>query len=212
MHLSAAEHTVLDEALRRGESLRETLQSTTLDYGRWLLDRVFDGDTTSALDDRSRNPIWLELVRRAGGPTLGISRHLMYVALRIAANDRRINALAWRNLDVGRKELLLPLGDERLLLSAAKHVSDLNLSQPKTREYVSALRASAGKPRLVRITPRALAARVKKLRTGLGGAATARKLQAMRGEMDPKDRDAIAAELTALRDAVTEMLRAMRGR
>jgi hypothetical protein len=72
VHLTGAEKKVLDEALRRGEDLREELETKTLEYGR---------------------------CRRAGGPTLGVTRHLLYVALRIAANDRRITAAAWRGLD-----------------------------------------------------------------------------------------------------------------
>lgn len=207
-HLTGAEQKVLAEALRRGEDLREELQTKTLEYGRWLLEEVFDGDTTAALDDRSQNPVWRELVRRAGGPTLGVTRHLLYVALRIAANDHRINAAAWRNLDAGRKELLLPLRDERLLLAAARHVSDMNLSQSKTQDYVTGLLAEQGKPRRVRLTPRTFASRVKRLRVGLGGAATARRLQGL--PMETAERRAVVAELEGLRDAIHKILQAVR--
>lgn len=210
VHLTGAEKKVLDEALRRGKDLREELETHTLEYGRWLLAEIFDNETTAALDDKSENAVWLELVRRAGGPTLGVTRHLLYVALRIAANDRRITALAWRNLDAGRKELLLPLRDERTLLTAARHVSDMNLSQPKTREYVTGVLASKGTPRRVRITPRAFASRVKRLRSGLGGAATARRLRAL--DMEPADRAAVVGELEELRATVGEMLKALKGK
>lgn len=206
--LTVAEKKVLDEALRRGEDLREELENRTLEYGRWLLEEVFDDDTTAALDDRSQNPVWRELVRRAGGPTLGVTRHLLYVALRIAANDRRITAQAWRGLDAGRKELLLPLGNERAILGAARHVSDLDLSQPKTREYVTGLLATQGTPRRVRITPRTFASRVKRLRAGLGGAATLRRLRAL--EMEAGDRQTVVGELEQLKDTVAEMLKALK--
>ncbi|HEY1954381.1 MAG TPA: hypothetical protein VGH28_02190 [Polyangiaceae bacterium] len=209
-HLTSAERKVLDEAVRRGEDVREDLESKTLAYGRWLLEKVFDDDTTAALDDKSKNPIWQELVRRAGGPTLGITQHLLYVALRIAAHDHRIAATAWRNLDAGRKELLLPLGDERTMLTAAKHVSEMNLSQKKTAEYVSALRAKAGRARTVRLTPKSLHARIRSVRARLGDGGVVKRLTAMRAEMDPKDRDAMAAELAGLKDVVSDMLRALR--
>ena len=209
-HLTLAERKVLDEALRRGEDLREELESKTLAYGRWLLEAVFDDDTTAALDEKSKNPIWQELVRRAGGPTLGITQHLLYVALRIAAHDHRISALAWRNLDAGRKELLLPLGDERAMLAAAKHVSDMNLSQKKTAEYVTSIRAHAGRPRSVRLTPKSLHTRIRFVRARLGDAGVVKRLAAMRGQMQPKERDAMAAELTGLKDMVSEMLRALK--
>jgi hypothetical protein len=191
VHLTGAQRKVLDQALRLGEDLREELESKTLEYGRWLLEQVFDDDTTAALDDKSKNPIWQELVRRAGGPTLGITQHLLYVALRIAAHDRRISAAAWRGLDAGRKELLLPLADEKTMLSAAKHVVELNLSQKKTAEYVRGLRESSNKPRHVRITPSSLHARIRSVNERLGGPAVVRRLASMRADMDPKTRDAI---------------------
>ena len=96
------------------------------------------------------------------------------------------------------------------LLTAARHVSDMNLSQPKTREYVTGLLAAQGTPRRVRITPRTFASRVKRLRAGLGGASTLKRLRAL--EMDPGDRVAVVSELEELRDAVGEMLKALKGK
>ena len=107
--LDGAQHKVLDEALCRGEDLREELESAVTAYGRWILEAVFGNDATAALDEKTKNPVWLELVRRAGGPTLRVNRHLLYVSISIAANDKRINDQSWRGLDGARKELLLPL-------------------------------------------------------------------------------------------------------
>jgi hypothetical protein len=104
LRLKPAERHVLNEALRRGEDLRQEVETAVASYGRWLLEAVFDDDTTAALDGKSKNPVWLELVRRAGGPTLRVSRHLLYVAITIAANDKRITDQAWRGLDGARKE------------------------------------------------------------------------------------------------------------
>lgn len=79
--LTAAQRAVLAEVLREGEDFREEVESAVLRYGRSLLDKVFGGDTSAALDANGKNPVWQELVRRAGGPTLSV---------RIAANDKRI--------------------------------------------------------------------------------------------------------------------------
>ena len=73
-HLTSPERGVFEEALRRGEDLREEIESSVSSFGRWLLGAVFHDDTTAALDDKSQNPVWLELVRRAGGPMLGLSK------------------------------------------------------------------------------------------------------------------------------------------
>jgi hypothetical protein len=58
-----------------------------------VLDHVFSGGTTAALDAKSKNPVWRELLRRAGGPTL-----------------RWLVGGPWSDLDYARTELLLPLG------------------------------------------------------------------------------------------------------
>src|SRR5262245_27952647 len=89
--LSGTEKDILEEALRRGQDTRDEVQTSLMRFGRWLLDQVFGGNATEALNDKTRNAVWMELVRRAGGPTLQISRRLLYVCLRVAANDKRIN-------------------------------------------------------------------------------------------------------------------------
>lgn len=123
IRLSSAEKRIFEEALRRGEDLADDVQSKVSAYGRWLLATVFDNDATVALDEKTKHPVWLELVRRAGGPTLRIGRRMLYVALQVAANDKRITDDTWRRLDAGRKEILLPLDDPRSLRDAAEHVS-----------------------------------------------------------------------------------------
>ncbi len=85
MHLTTAQRSVLEEALRLGEDLAGEVEAKVSSYGRWILDTIFKNDAAAALDDRSTNPIWLELVRRAGGPTLRIGRRMLYVALQLAA-------------------------------------------------------------------------------------------------------------------------------
>ena len=208
--LTAAQRAVLAEVLREGEDFREEVESAVLRYGRSLLDKVFGGDTSAALDANSKNPVWQELVRRAGGPTLSVSRHMLYTSLRIAANDKRITDRAWRGLDVGRKELLLPLGTDGRLRDAARHVSELNLSQAKTREYVSSVLADAGRPKRARLTSSAFAARVRSAHAALASHEVLRKVRDL--EFDDGTRTKMLRELSELREAVAELVKAVRRR
>jgi hypothetical protein len=210
--LDKAERAVLDEALRLGEDLAQETEAKILGYGRWILEQVFQNDTSDALDDKSHNPVWMELVRRAGGPTLRMSRRLLYVAVRVAAYDKRITAQSWRGLDAGRKELLLPLAEERRLRDAAQHVSDMNLSQAKTRAYVTTLLAADGKARQVRITGPALVGRVRKLRSSLEGAGVLRKIRELGDKLGPRERGEVAEEIDKLRELLVTVGKALRGR
>ena len=212
VHLTAAQRSVLEEALRLGEDLAGEVEAKVSSYGRWVLDTVFKNDAAAALDLRTKNPIWLELVRRAGGPTLRISRRMLYVALQLAAYDKRITDQSWRGLDAGRKELLLPLHDDRRLREAAQRVSKFNLTQTKTREYVTELLAEDGRSRQVRITAPVLLGRVRTLRETLGGGAVLRKVRELHDNLDPSERAAIAGELEKLKDVLSVLTRAMRGR
>ncbi|CAN5459543.1 hypothetical protein BH09MYX1_BH09MYX1_66880 [soil metagenome] len=90
VHLSKPEQRVFDAALRLGEDLAGEVESKVAAYGRWLLAEVFANDASAALDERTKNPVWTELVRRAGGPTLRVSMRTLYIELRLAAYDHRI--------------------------------------------------------------------------------------------------------------------------
>jgi len=201
---------VLNEALRRGEDLREEVETAVASYGRWLLEAVFDDDTTAALDGKSKNPVWLELVRRAGGPTLRVSRHLLYVALAIAANDKRITDQPWRGLDGARKELLLPIRTSGGLRDAAQHVAKFNLTQAKTREYVTSVLEGQGEKRQVRLTANGLLARVRKPREALGGAAVLRKVAELGPTLAPADKKHLVEEIERLCIVLGEVSRALR--
>ena len=151
--------------------------------------------------------MWLELVRRAGGPSLGISRTVLYAALRLAANDKRVTDQAWQRLDVARKQLLLPLREPPMLRQAAQHVMKWNLTQAKTKEYVTELLAEDGKKRIVRLTRAGLVGRVRKLRENLGSAAVLKRAGELAEKMSAKERAEVVREMTALRailDAVTQ--------
>ena len=185
---------------------------STTAYGRWLLQAVFGNDAASALDEKTKNPVWLELVRRSGGPSLRVGRRMLYVALQVAAYDKRITDESWRSLDPGRKELLLPLEDERRLREAAQHVTSFKLTQTKTRAYVGEILAKDGSAQQIRITGPVLIGRMRKLRESLDGAAVLRKVRALHGELEPKERQEISGEIDKLRDVLQAIAREVRGR
>jgi hypothetical protein len=210
--LTSGEKALLDEALRRGEDLREQVETTVTSYGRWLLGSIFGGDASAALDDKSSNVVWRELVRRAGGPTLRIGRRMLYVALQLAARDKRIADTTWRGLDAGRKELLLPLGDDGRLREAAQHVAKFNLTQASTRQYVSGLLVSAGRGPSVRLTMPRLVNHVQKLRTTIGTAAALRKVEQLREAAEPREREKAALEIEQLREVLAKIARSLRAK
>jgi len=212
VRLTSAERKVLDDALRLGEDLREELEAKVMSYGRWLLDSVFADDASAAIDEKTKNPVWVELVRRAGGPTLGISRHLLYVSLQLAAHDKRITDQAWRGLDSGRKEILLPLRTDDRLREAAQHVAKFKLTQAKTREYVSETLSEDGRSRQVRLTAPLLAARVRTLRLILDKPAVLRKVGELRNALEPVERERVAVEIDELKDVLARVARTLRGR
>jgi len=153
-----------------------------------------------------------ELVRRAGGPTLRIGRRMLFVAVRLAAYDKRITDQTWRGLDAGRKELLLPLREDRRLRDAAAHVTKFNLTQTKTNAYVSELLAESGEAPNVRLTAPLLMGRMKKIHESLSGAAVLKKVRALQEELDVAERKALAGEIDKVREVLTAIAREVRGR
>ncbi len=212
VHLTAPQKRLFGEALRMGADLADDLEAEISAFGRWLLEAVFANDAAAALDLKTKNPVWMELVRRAGGPTLRVSSKLLYVALRLAAYDKRITDQTWRGLDAGRKELLLPLRDDRLLRDAAQHVSKFNLTQSKTTAYVGELLAQSGEAPQLRLTAPVLMGRMKKIRESLGGMAVLKKVRALRGDLDAAERQALAGEIDKVREVLSAIAREVRGR
>jgi hypothetical protein len=133
--LSKTEKLLLDEAVALGTRAHKEAETALTDFGRWILLKVFNNDPAAALDDKRENRVWQELVERAGGPSLRLSRKVLYVTLQIVTHDKRISDDAWRILDAGRKEVLLPLREEGRLREAAQHVSAFKLTIPATVQY-----------------------------------------------------------------------------
>jgi hypothetical protein len=212
VRLTTPERKVFNEALRLGADLADQLESHVTSYGRWMLEALFANDAAAALDDKTKNPVWMELVRRAGGPTLRVSKKVLYVALRVAAYDKRITDQTWRGLDAGRKELLLPLREDRRLRDAAQHVSKFNLTQTKTSAYVGELMSEAGEAKAVRLTAPMMIGRMKKIHESLGGAAMLKRMRALHGNLDPAQRQALVGEIDKVREVLSALAREVRGR
>lgn len=209
--LDKGESALLAEALLRAEEARDVMEDALVSFGRWLLVRVFHDDAAAALADRGDNPVWRELRARAGGPTLRLSERILYTALRIAAYDKRITDESWRSLEPGRKALLLPLGDDKLLRKAAQHVTAMKLSYPATQAYVNATRKLNGDAPKVRLTPRRLVDGLRRVRSRYTAAPLRRRVDRMLDELDDAERAAIAEELAALHAWSAELLRKVKG-
>jgi hypothetical protein len=132
--------------------------------------------------------------------------------VRLAAYDKRISDQTWRGLDAGRKELLLPLREDRRLRDAAQHVSKFNLTQTKTTEYVNELLAEDGEAPSIRLTAPVLMGRMKKIRESLGGAAVLKKVRALKADLEDSDRQALAGEIDKVREVLGALAREVRAR
>lgn len=204
--LDARQKGLLAEALREGEKTRNTIEAALIEYGRWLLVRVFDNDASAALAERKSNPVWLNLVARAGGPTLRLSERMLYVTLNIAAHDKRIQDDSWRLLEPGRKELLLPLKDEGQLRSAAQHVVSMKLSQRATRTYVRSLLDAQGKPSTLRMSPKRATSTVERWASSLGDARYRKRLRGELDKLGQGERKRVRGELQAMVRSLRELL------
>ena len=66
---------------------------------------MFNSDAQAALGRRDRNPVWRELMRRAGGPTLRLNDRILSVILRSAAWTKSVNDEAFTGLEArGRRQ------------------------------------------------------------------------------------------------------------
>jgi hypothetical protein len=207
--LTKSEHATLAEALRRGATAHESIESAIVEFGRWLLIHVFDDDAGAALQGRRENLLWRELLARAGGPTLRLSPRALHLSITIAANDKRIQDESWRLLDVTRKQILLPLGDPTEMRRAAQHVISMKLSSCKTREYVRAL-VAARDQRGRRVSAPVLQARIKQFRERVSAPAFRKGAEIALRSLPSSDRGAVRGELEALRAWVDGLLAVVR--
>ncbi|CAN5721219.1 hypothetical protein BH09MYX1_BH09MYX1_00650 [soil metagenome] len=207
--LDRAQKVLLADALRAGAGVPGEGPEKVVEFGRFLLANVFAHDVSAALERKSKNLIWVELLRHTEGPAPRFNRRMLYVALTIAAWDEQLRNTAFHSLDLARKVLLLPLADEKKLKNAASHVAKLDLTQADTRDYVTQLLAQAGKSRQVRITGKGLAVRAMKLRKSLEGPSL-RRLRSL--EMKPADRKVAISEMERLEAVVAQVVKALKAR
>ena len=140
-----------------------------------------------------------------------MSRKMLYVAVEIAARDKRINDDIWRGLEPGRKELLLPLADESKMRKAAKQVVEMKLSHDKTREYVAELRSGEGEPPRARVSLKRVAGRVRKFHAALGSAAVLRGLRQAAATASDAEKSAMRKELDVLTKWLSSARDALKG-
>lgn len=188
------------------------MEAALIGFGRWILINVFKDDTTAALEGKRDNRVWQSLRARAGGPTLRVSEKLLYVAVDIAAHDKRINDDTWRLLEPGRKELLLPLGDEGQMRDAAKRVVAMKISQSATRAYVREMRAATGKKTTPRATGPLLHRRMRRVRSVLDAAGLLRSVRRVAPALSAEDKAALRGEVEAIRDRAREILALLRAK
>ena len=162
------------------------------------------------LEGRRDNPVWRELLDRAGGPSLKMPARALHISVRIAAFDKRIQGEAWRNLEPGRKELLLPLRSEEALREGAQHVAAMKLSHRDTKAYVKAHlppKEKRAKKAKSRFFVRRVASMTKRLDTPF------RKSVAQAfTKGTPEERANIKDEITALRDLAAQLLADRKGK
>jgi len=208
--LDAREQRVLAAAIRLAEKTAREVERGLLELGQWILENVFDGDSEAALTGRRKSRVWHELTRLAGSAALPLSERLLHVALSIAAHDEAITDEAWRKLDPGRKELLLPLADARAMSAAARRVVDLKLTQRATRELVRSMRQQRGDATNVRITRRTFERTLKKFGDRLSRLQTQGALESLARRLERDERAALLAEVEAMETLLRAVARTMR--
>jgi hypothetical protein len=137
---------------------------------------------------------------------------LLYVALHIAARDRRITDEAWRNLEPGRKAILLPLPDDDALREAAQYVSAMKLTQRATRRYVTSLLAAREVSPRRRVTAPRVTAELRRFRDRVTGKAVERRMLTALRDADEAQGAAARKELEAVRAWADRLLRQLRER
>ncbi len=207
--LTKDERLQLAEAVRLGEDARRNAEGALASYGRWLLVNVFDDDASEALTNKRKNPVWRELLNLSDGPKLRISRTSLHLAVQVAAYDKRLNDEAFRGLDISRKRILLPLGDDQMIRDGAHHVTATKLTAAATQEYVQAMLAQNAEPRLVRMTPKAAGARVSRASKLFTDKATFGKWKNRLAELSGAPKTEAQTQLEAIAKAVQELLKAL---
>lgn len=204
--LSDTERAVLDEAVTRSAAVISAIDTSWAELGRWLFTRVFGEDSTSAIEHRRDNPVWVALYALADGAKVRARHDELERALLAAAYDKRLNHDAWRALDFGRKWRLLKIADDKLLRKAAQHVLATNLDTRGVEAYVRAVLEESATPVAVRVNVPALVGALDRMQERLTDRAFGRQLEKAARQLSDEKREALVASITQTRDALDAML------
>ena len=204
--LDDAQQETLAELIEEANGLSDLITAQLVRFGRTAFRKVFRSDTALLVSEtKSPNPVWRELCRRAGGPTLRMVEATLSTAVRIAAWVKSVNDRAFTDLDPDWKVLLFPLNDADRMREAAQHVSKYKLSFRKTREYLQSLREKGGAKVAVRLT----APRVDQRLDGLAelGAGEGRKaVVRLAKNLRPEQKTALARKAKAALKGLEHLL------
>lgn len=116
--------------------------------GQLVLDACFDGDAHALLESGAqRNAVYSELARRVDTLGVGLSKHMLSVATRIAAYDQLVRGNHWKLLDVGRKEDLLPLREPNRLADGARFAIEMGSTRNNLQRWVEVQQVQQGRAR-----------------------------------------------------------------
>lgn len=210
--LTADEQKVLAKLLDAAESTRGTVEQKFREFGRTVLTAVFDGDTTEAAAlETSANPIVRELLRRAGGTTLRLSRKIVSESVRIAAYEKAVNDETFSGLDFARKALLLPMRDIDAMREAAQHVAAFKLDEDATEAYVKSKRATEGRPPASRLSPPRAKQALAQLRKRFDRRAVQHLLNAAEN-LDTSEREELLREVESAQELLATLRTGLRKR
>jgi hypothetical protein len=145
----------------------------------------------------------------AGGPKLRLSRATLHRAVQIAAYDKRLNDEAFRGLDVTRKRILIPLGDDKRIRDAAQHVSATRMTATTTQQYVKGLLDGTKEKPVLRMTAKTASVRVHRAAEPFRDRSVLGKWKAQLGELSGASRAEALLELRGIAKAVAELIAAL---
>ena len=205
--LKREQKQLLAEAQRRARDAMELAEGALADYGQWLFESVFLGETQAVLDrDPSSNGLYGLLLQSAGSLQMPIAKGSLSSAIRVAAYDKRLSDASWSRLRFSHKEKLLVLDEPNAMRAAARHVLSASLDVNSTREYVSEL---LGTPTPIRLTPARAAKAALRASKPFLDARYMNRWQKQLASLEPEERTEVATSLRAARAAIDALLNAV---
>jgi hypothetical protein len=208
--LSASDNALIHSVLQRAENVHQSLESTWVEFGRWIFAQVFGEDSTAAIDHAQDNPVYAELLWLADGPRLRIRPDEFHRCVLCAAYDKRLNNDAWRALDFGRKWRLLRLQDDKLLRKAAQHVLSSNLDTRGVETYVRNVLSELGEPVETRVNLQALTNQLQRVTERVTSDAFLARLGAAARHLEGAQRTRVLAQVDAARSALDVLHKRLR--